>query len=92
MKIKKHYVKMPGSSRQRNRAKRLLKCVSVGQNIWVVSGGKDAHTVKIGSLGGYECDCKVYRVDEKLCSHIIKVRMERNDFPTKPVLVPVEAK
>ncbi len=92
MKIKKYYVKMPGSSRQRNRARHLLKCDKVGLNTWVVSGGENAHTVKIGSLGGYECDCRVYRIEEKLCSHIIKVRMERNDFPSEPVLVPVAAR
>lgn len=92
MKVKKQYVKMPGSSRQRNRARHLLKCESVGTNTWKVLGGRDAHTVKIGEMGGYECDCKVYQAENKLCSHIIRVRMERNDFPSGPVLVPVAAK
>lgn len=86
-KKKMQYKKMPGSHRQRNRAKHLLKCNPIVDG-WYVYGGENGHVVKqIGTE--LTCDCDVYNKEDKLCSHIIKVQMELNLFPSEPVLVPV---
>ena len=79
-----HYIKLPGSNKQRNRARNLLKCMSNGDGSWLITGGESPHIVsQIGTE--LSCDCRIWNVENKLCSHIIKVKMELGMFPTKPI-------
>lgn len=84
-KKKQYYIKLPGSHKQRNRARNLLKC-EVLPDGWNIYGGDQPHkVVQIGTE--LACDCDVYNREEKLCSHVIKVLMELGKFPTEPILV-----
>lgn len=82
------YQKLPGSHKQRNRARNLLKCQKAGDK-WLVYGGEASHYVTQNG-SEFECDCGVCQNENKLCSHIIKVKMELSLFPLEPVLVPVQ--
>jgi hypothetical protein len=81
-----YYQALPGTNRQRGRARNLLKCVTNSQDSWIVSGGENEHLV-IRKYGQYLCDCYASETEKKLCSHIIKVQMELGVFPTQPILV-----
>ena len=81
MKKVKEFKRLPGSNRQRNRARNLLKCATT-PNGWEVYGGENTHlVVQIGT--DLACDCDVYNKEEKICSHIIKVQMDLGIFPER---------
>ena len=84
-----NYTKLPGSHRQRNRARLVLKCIEESDNTWIVSGGEDEHLV-VRRNGVFLCDCHVSKA-EKICSHVIKVQMVLGIFP-EPTLVKVGEK
>lgn len=68
--------KLPGSQRQRQRAKRLLSCKHISEGFWRVWGGVDEHIVKEGKP--YLCDCKIIMEKQSdICSHIIRVMIEK---------------
>lgn len=89
-KQKMQYKKMPGTARQRNRARHILKCDKAGEK-WLVYGGDASHYVS-QTEEGFSCECNVFQKEKKLCSHIIKVRMILGLFPTEPILVPMVKK
>jgi hypothetical protein len=75
------FQKLPGSHRQRNRARNLLHCESFSHG-WRVWGGENVHFVeKVGTE--LACDCDVFNKENKLCSHIIKVQMSLGIFPER---------
>ena len=79
---------MPGSHRQRNRAKHILKCHTVAPGMWAISGGRDPHIVTQVDQENFHCDCNVFS-QSGFCSHIIKVQMELGQFPSGPILVSI---
>jgi hypothetical protein len=84
-KTMKFYEKMPGTHRQRNRAKHVLMCEKVIDG-WNITGGREIHKViQVGT--DLTCDCIIFKSEDRLCSHIIKVQMELGLFPASPVLV-----
>jgi hypothetical protein len=87
MSKKKHlqYQALPGTHRQRNRARLLLKCTAI-KGGWLITGGENEHIVT-PTQDKFICDCNVYLIENKLCSHVIKVQMELGIFPTQPELV-----
>lgn len=71
---------LPGSQRQRQRAKRILSCVHVSEGFWRVWGGENEHIVKDGIP--YLCDCKIMMEKQRpICSHIIRVMIENGELP-----------
>ena len=80
-----YYQALPGTSRQRNRARHLLKCEAI-KGGWLITGGENNHVVN-PTQDKFICDCNVYLKENKLCSHVIKVQMELGLFPTEPILV-----
>lgn len=81
MSKKKLFNKLPGSHRQRNRARNILQCAPHLHG-WHVWGGEKTHFVeKIGTE--LVCDCDVFNKENKLCSHIIKVQMSLSIFPER---------
>lgn len=80
-----YYKPLPGTARQRNRARNLLKCEPV-KGGWIISGGDNEHFVKPLN-DNLVCDCNVAVKENKLCSHVIKVQMVLGVFPTEPILV-----
>jgi hypothetical protein len=81
------YVPLPGSHKQRNRARHLLK-IEIVQGGYKVTGGREDHFVsEIDADLTLACDCEVYKKTD-ICSHIIKVQMELGQFPPGPLLVP----
>jgi hypothetical protein len=86
-KKKMRFGKLPGTYKQRNRARNLLKLEKVADG-WKITGGESDHlVVQVGT--DLTCDCVIFSRDNKICSHIIKVEMELGIFPTFPILVPV---
>lgn len=81
-----YYKALPGTNKQRNRARNLLKCVENSKDSWTVSGGENEHLV-IKRYGQLLCDCYAAAEEKKLCSHVIKVQMVLGQFPTAPILV-----
>ena len=80
-----YYQALPGSNKQRNRARNLLKCEPITGG-WRIYGGENEHIVR-PTPDNLICDCNVYLKENKLCSHVIKVLMELGQFPTEPILV-----
>jgi len=81
------YEPLPGSHKQRNRARNILTCKENSENSWIISGGENEHLV-IRRFGGFFlCDCDIATNEKKICSHVIKVLMELGQFPTEPKLV-----
>jgi hypothetical protein len=68
-------VKQPGTQRQRRYARRLLKCEQVSENEWRVWGGENEHVVKRED-SRIVCDCYCSAVENKPCTHIIKLHFE----------------
>jgi hypothetical protein len=81
-----YYQALPGTHRQRSRARNLLVCTENSNDSWIVSGGENEHLV-IRRYGVFLCDCYASEKEKKLCSHIIKVQMTLGQFPTAPILV-----
>lgn len=79
------YIKLPGTHKQRNRARNLLKCHQVNGNTWVINGGEGEHVVKL-YVEELSCSCDVFQKEKKLCSHVIKVQMELGIFPERKLV------
>lgn len=84
-KKKYRYIKLPGTHRQRNRARNLLKCQSIDTG-WQVWGGEGSHFVTKNDKENFVCSCDVYQKENKLCSHIIKVQMQLGIFPERKLV------
>ena len=79
-KVVKLFKKLPGSHKQRNRARNLLHCESFLHG-WRVWGGENSHFVEMmGTELG--CDCEINK-NGQICSHIIKVQMKLGAFPER---------
>ena len=62
--------------------KNVLKCSPNDGYMWDVYGGREAHKVKYVNAKTYSCDCAPYsRNQVDICSHIIAVMMELDEFP-----------
>jgi len=62
--------KQPGSQKQRQYARRVLKCKKIDENTWQVWGGREEHIIE-----NFVCDCWKAQVERKICSHIIRIGM-----------------
>lgn len=84
-KKKIRFGKLPGSNKQRNRARNLLKLEKVPDG-WRITGGESDHLViQVGTE--LTCDCDIFTKQDRLCSHIIKVQMELGLFPEFPIIL-----
>jgi hypothetical protein len=83
------YRKLPGSHRQRNRARKILQCKWISDDNLLVWGGREEHTVIYHGINEYVCDCTHFVQHKTICSHVIKVMMNEGVFPL-PTLEPQE--
>lgn len=70
--------KQPGSYRQRKYARKILHCELIEPGTWKVWGGQNDHITKMDGAN-ISCDCQRFQVENKLCSHIIKIGFEIMD-------------
>lgn len=60
-----------GSAHQRNYARKLL-IEQIDQSSWKVWGGENEHILKMED-GTIKCDCQLNIIENRPCSHIIRV-------------------
>lgn len=75
---------LPGTFKQRNRARNLLRAEKLESGAWKITGGESDHIV-IQAGADLHCDCVICNRDKKICSHIIKVQMELGYSPRSPI-------
>lgn len=63
---------LPGSKKQRHRARSMLKYQKLSDSVRLVWGGDEMHFIRYEN-NNYSCDCYCNKQAGKLCSHIIKI-------------------